>query len=178
MLCSKRCHCWHSGMPLCRTRTVSRVLRHHQAAPSPVACNQWMTWMDSSMNERMPTYLHVPFCCFVLCCLRRFFPFSLLTHFPHFPLLVLSATYGCFVWWSFNFPTFPAPTFSPFSLSLSQCLFFLGHFSCSPIFPIFPLWCSKCFLFLYCHVSDCQRWFLNDFSILYSLFVFVFGGGG
>ena len=22
--------------------------------------------MDSSMNERMPTYLHVPFCCCVL----------------------------------------------------------------------------------------------------------------
>ena len=35
-------------------------------APSPVARSQWMTWMDSSMNERMPTYLHVPFCCCVL----------------------------------------------------------------------------------------------------------------
>ena len=52
-----------NGMPLCRTRTVSRVLRHHQAAPSPVARSQWMTWVDSSMNERIPTYLHVPFCC-------------------------------------------------------------------------------------------------------------------
>ena len=55
--------CWHSGMPLCQTRTVLRVLQHHQAAPNPVARNRWMTWMDSSMNERMvPAYLHVPFC--------------------------------------------------------------------------------------------------------------------
>ena len=101
-------------------------------------------------------YLHVPFCCFVLCCLQRFFPFSV----------------------SLNFPTFPAPTFSPFSLFGFQHPFFLGHFSCSHIFPIFALWSSKCLLFLHCHVSDCERWFFNDFSIVYSLFVFAFGGGG
>ena len=56
----------HHGMPLCRTSTVSRVLWHHKAAPSPVARSQWMTWMDSSMNESMFTYLHVPFWCYVL----------------------------------------------------------------------------------------------------------------
>ena len=44
--------------------------QHHQAAPNPVARSWWMTWMDSSMTERMvPTDLHVPFCSVVLCCL-------------------------------------------------------------------------------------------------------------
>ena len=58
-------------------------------------------------------------------------------------------------------------------------LFFLCHFPCSQIFPIFPFWCSKSFLLLYCHVSDCPRWFPNDFSIVSSLFVFfILGGGG
>ena len=93
-------------------------------------------------------------------------PFLSLAHFPHVSHLVFSAMYGCFVWWSFNFPTFPAPTFSPFPfplfpfpfpLSVFQSVFFLCHFCCSPIFPIAPLWCSKWFLFLCCHVSDCHR---------------------
>ena len=34
--------------------------------------------MDSWMNERMPTYLHVPFCCCVPS--SKIFPFSLLAH--------------------------------------------------------------------------------------------------
>ena len=38
---------------------------------------------------------------------------------PTFPIWFLSATYGFFVWWSFNFPTFPGPTFSPFPFPLS-----------------------------------------------------------
>ena len=56
--------------------------------------------------------------------------------------------------------------------------FFFCHFPCSQIFPIFPFWCSKSFLLLYCHVSDCPRWFPNDFSIVSSLFVFFIWGGG
>ena len=55
---------------------------------------------------------------------------------------------------------------------------FVCHFPCSHIFPIFPFWCSKSFLLLYCHVSDCPRWFPNDFSIVSSLFVFFIWGGG
>ena len=81
---------------------------------------------------------------------------------PLFPVWDISPTFP--IWFSVLHMAvlgagFPPPTFSPFPfslspffLSLSQCLFFLGHFSCSPIFPIFPLWCSKWFLFLYCHV--------------------------
>ena len=74
----------------------------------------------------------------VLCGGRSIFPLFLLPHFPLSP---------------FPFPLSPFP----FPLSLSQSLFFLGHFCCSPIFPISPLWCSKWFLFLYRHVSDCHR---------------------
>ena len=87
--------------------------------------------------------------------------------------------YVCFVWWSFNFPTFPAPTFSVVSPFGFRCIFFFAtfhahtfnfptfpaptfslgspfgfpclpffwHISCSHLFPIFPLWCSQCFLF-------------------------------
>ena len=120
-----------------------RVLQHHQAAPNLAARNRWM---DSSMNERMvPTYLHVPICCFVLCCLpfwfsmlhmsvlcggHSIFPLFPLPHFPHFPLLVFNG-------------------------------FFFCCFSCSHIFPIFPFWFSKSF-FLSCYVSYCPRWFPND----------------
>ena len=53
---------------------------------------------------------------------------------------------------------------------------FVCHFPCAHIFLIFPFWCSKSFLLLYGHVSDCPRWFPNDFSIVSSLFVFLFGG--
>ena len=42
--------------------------------------------------------------------------------------LVFNAMYGCFVWWSFNFPTFPAPTFSPFPFPLSPFPFPLSPF--------------------------------------------------
>ena len=35
--------------------------------------------MDSSMNERMPTYLHVPFCCCVLS--SKIFPIFLVCTF-------------------------------------------------------------------------------------------------
>ena len=83
----------------------------------------------------------------VVCCLRRFFPFSLLAHLMFCgittPILfvdlnltdvdcnghdsipcdvshsVFSATCGFFVWWSFNFPNFRGPTFSPFPFPLS-----------------------------------------------------------
>ena len=157
-----RCLCWHTRMPLCQTRTVLRVLQHHQAAPNPAARNRWMTWMDSSMNERMvPTYLHVPFCCFVMPCLIPFSPFSVLTRFP--PL-------------------------SPFGFQCYKCLFCVvviqfSHFSCSHIFPRFPFWFSMSFFFwplfllthfprftllvfkvffFYCCVSACPRWFPND----------------
>ena len=70
----------------------------------------------------------------------QFSHFSCSQHFPLSP---------------FPFPLSPFPF--PLSLSLPQSLFFLGHFCCSPIFPISPLWCSKWFLFLCCHVSDCHR---------------------
>ena len=73
----------------------------------------------------------------VVCGGRSIFPLFLLPHFPLSP---------------FPFPLSPLP----FPLSLSQSVFFLGHFCCSPIFPIAPLWCSKWFLFLCYHVSDCH----------------------
>ena len=81
------------------------------------------------MNERMvPTYLRVPFCCFVLCCLVGILPFSVLTHFPHFPLLIFNATYVSFVWWSFNFPLFLLPHFPQFPLLVFNVFFFLATF--------------------------------------------------
>ena len=53
--------------------------------------------------------LHMAF----LCGGRSIFPLFVVPH------LVFSATYGFFVWWSFNFPTFPGCTFSPFPFPLS-----------------------------------------------------------
>ena len=162
LLCCMLCLFWHSGMPLCQTRTVLRVLQHRQAAPNPAARNRWMTWMDSSMNERVvPTYLHVPICCFVLCCLLGFFPFSCLTVFPHVPLLVFNAAYICFMWWIFSFPFFPGSTFSSVSPFGFQCLFFCGTFPAHTLYPFYPFSFSKSF-FLYCYVSACPRWFPID----------------
>ena len=101
----------------------------------------------------------------------RFLPLSLFGTFPpRYPF-----GFQCYVWpfcvvvvqfshlscsHIFPFPLSPFPfplSPFPFPLSLSQSVFFLGHFCCSPIFPIAPLWCSKWFLFLCCHVSDCHR---------------------
>ena len=115
----------------------------------------------------------------VIMLLLEIFPISPVWHIsPTFPIWfsVLHMAVLCggrSIFPLFLLPHFPLSPF-PFPLSLFLCLFFLGHFSCSPIFPISPLWCSKCFLFLYCHVSDCHRWFVNDSSIVFSLFVFVF----
>ena len=78
--------CWHSGMPLCRIQTVLPVVQHRQAAPNPAVPNRWMTWIDSSINKMMvPTYLHVPICCFLLCCFPRCrHSFLVFIQFPHF----------------------------------------------------------------------------------------------
>ena len=118
-------------------------------------------------------------CMAVLCGARSIFPLFLLPHFPLSP---------------FPFPLSPFPfplSPFPFTLSLSQSVFFLGHFCCSPIFPIAPLWCSKWFLFLCCHLSDCHRCCLLSttgvqlfskrggfvFSVFCGAF-FTWGGGG
>ena len=89
------------------------------------------------ISSTFPIWFSV-LCMAVLCGGRSIFPLLLLPHFPLSP---------------FPFPLSPFP----FPLSLSQSVFFLGHFCCLPIFPIAPLWCSKWFLFLCCHVSDCHR---------------------
>ena len=144
--------CWHKGMPLCRIWTVLPVLQHRQVAPNPAAPNRWITWMDSSMNKMMvPTFLHVPICCFLQRCFPRcrhsflvvvqFSHFSCSHIFPISPLLVFNVAHVFFIWWFFNFPIFPAPTFSPFPPFGFQCLFF-------------------CFCNYY--VSDFPRWFPND----------------
>ena len=104
-----------------------RMLSVEISAPFPV-------W---HISPTLPIWFSV-LCMAVLCGGRSIFPFILLPHFPLSP---------------FPFPLSPFP----FPLSLSQSVFFLGHFCCSPIFPIAPLWCSKWFLFLCCHVSDCHR---------------------
>ena len=146
-----RCLRWHSGMPLCRIQTVLPVLQHRQAAPNPLACNRWMTWMDSSKNKMMvPTYLHVPVCCFLLHCFQ-------------------GVAIHSFVVIQFSY--FLAPTFSPFSpfgFQCCTCLFYLvviqfSNFSCSHIFPIVPFWFSMSF-FCFCnyYVSEFPRWFPND----------------
>ena len=103
-------------------------------------------------------------CMAILCGGRSIFPLFLLPHFPLSPF--------------------------PFHFSFSQSVFFLGHFCCSPIFPIAPLWCSKWFLFFCCHVSDCHRCCLLSTTVvqlfskrggLWFLFFvapFFLGGGG
>ena len=68
------------------------------------------------MNERMPTYLHVPLCCFCAVLSSKVFPVFLLHTFPQlFPF-----GFQCYIWL--------------FCVVVIQ--FF--HFSCSHIFPIFP----------------------------------------
>ena len=144
-----RCLCWHNGMLLCQTHTALPVLQHHQASPNLAAGNRWMTWIDSSMNERMVlTYLHVPVCWFVLCSFPRFSPFSLLSHLPHFSLLVFNVAYVCFMWWLLNFPTFPAPTFSPLSPFGLQCLFFFLPLFLLTHFPHFTFLVFKVLFFV------------------------------
>ena len=116
------------------------------------------------MNEMMvPTYLHVPICCFVLCCFPRcghsFSPFFLLPHFPHFSLL-FSMLHMSFLFGGYSiFPLFLLPHFSHFSLFLVFYVFFFFDY----------------------YVSDFPRWFPNDqwfFNcVKASLFVFSVRGG-
>ena len=147
------CLCWHSGMPLCRIQTVLPVLQHRQAPPNPAAPNRWMTWMDSSMNKMMvPTYLHVPICCFLLCCFPRCrHSFLVVVQFPHF---------SC----SHIFPIFH------FWFSMLHMSFLFGAYSIFPFFllphfPHFPLFGFQCLFFVcFCnhYVSYFPRWFPND----------------
>ena len=154
-----RCHCWHSGMPLCRTRAVSRFLQHHQAPPSLVARNQWMTWMDSSMNERMvPRYLHVPFCCFCDVPSSKIFPISGVDTFP--PLSPFG--FQCYIWL--------------FCVVVIQ----VSHFSCIHIFPIFPFWFSMSIfswpLFLLTHFPPFAIVVFKVFFFCTAMFLIVRGG--
>ena len=88
------------------------------------------------MNKMMvPTFLHVPICCFLQCCFPmcrhsflvavQFSHFSYSHIFPIIPFWFSMLHMSSFIWWLFNFPIVPAPTFSPFSPFGFQFLFFL-----------------------------------------------------
>ena len=75
--------------------------------------------------------------------------------------------YGRFVWWSFNFPTFPASTFSPFPFPLSPFPFPLSPFP----FPLSPFPFPKCIfpwpLLMLTHFPHCPV------VVLKVVFIFV-----
>ena len=95
---------------------TDRVTRS-AAPPSSSRPCCWMTWMNSSMNKMVvPTYLHVPICCFLLCCFPRCRrSFLVVVQFSHF---------SC----SHIFPIYP------FWFSMLHMSFLFGGYTISPFF--------------------------------------------